>query len=184
VGRNDLKKLLDEKKMMKEKVFLKFWPKLSSKMPLLIIFAPEDKASQEVLFQILQGLMVLPVQVAIISENEPPDNAHSKGKYMWLNPKTSSQAQLDNWLTASDMALVFEEKQELLKKIFAQGVVVIGQEKSPLLQNYHPNEETGNSFTFKSINPWDALSALVRAHESYRFPYDWQHIIRGILEVR
>lgn len=61
------------------------------------------------------------------------------------------------------------------------GVVIVGNEKSPLLQNYHPNNETGNSFTYSSDNAWDIFMALVRAVETYKFPYDWDNIIRGIV---
>ena len=185
MGRNDLKRLLDEKKMVKEKVFLKFWPQASARNPMVMIFASENKDIEKILFQILEGLLVLPVHVMIVSDNQPEDFPFPhQGKFVWLNSKTSSKTQMDNWLLASDMALLFDEHQDTVKKLFDKGVIPVGLDKSPLLANYNPNEETGNSFTFRAINPWDVFSAFVRANETYRFPYDWQHIIRGALEVR
>ncbi len=184
MGRNDLKKLLDEKKRVKDKIFLKFWRKKTLKNPLLVIFAGQDEVSRSILDQLLQGLHVLPFQVAVIAGFESSSIAKNDDQTVWLNSETCSQTQLDNWLTASDMALVFEENQELFKKVFSHGAVPVGYEKVSVLKNYHPNEETGNSFTFGLKNPWDIFSALTRANETYRFPYDWQNIIRGFLEVR
>ena len=68
--------------------------------------------------------------------------------------------------------------------IFLPVILVAGIIGVVLLNNYHPNEETGNSFTYPSTNPWDIFMALVRAHETYRFPYDWQHIVRGVFRTR
>jgi len=68
------------------------------------------------------------------------------------------------------MAVVFDEKQTTLHALLKKGVVPIGHEKSPLLAEYHPNEETGNSFTFNETNPWAVFAAIVRACETYRFP--------------
>jgi glycogen synthase len=60
------------------------------------------------------------------------------------------------------------------------GIVIVAEDKSPLLENYRPNEETGNSFLFKKRDLWSVFAAIVRALETHKFPYDWGHIIRQI----
>lgn len=196
MGRSELQKLLEQKETLKEQALARHWPGLTKtqrKTPLLIVFAPSGetgdghsgKSHRGILFQLLESFLVLPGEVAIVSSEDIPTCPSSNGqKVIWLNPKTSPPQQLERWLGAADMALTFAEDQATLKKFFQKGVVPVAYSQSPLLENYHPNEETGNSFTFDVFNPWAIFMALVRAHETYRFPYDWQHIVRNMLKVR
>jgi hypothetical protein len=180
VGRNELKKLLENKKRAKKAIFQKLWPKVEPNTPLLVIFDPHNKASLELLFQLLEGLLVLPMQILVIRDEAPDSGKHPRAKVAWMNPKTiENRAESDEFLAAADLALLFEENHTSIQSILEKGVVPVALEKSPFLSNYHPNEETGNSFSFKALNPWDIFSALVRANETYRFPYDWQHIVRN-----
>ncbi len=186
MGRSDLQKLLEQKKGAKKHLFDECWPDSDVKFPLLIIFTTKEKSNHELVYKLLEGVFVLPLRILVVSEEEPGDHAkHPSGKIFWFNPENGRMApKLDEWLLAADMALVFDEKQTTFHTLFDKGVVPVGHEKSPLIANYHPNEETGNGFTFSEKNPWGVFAALVRACETYHFPYDWQHIIRGILKVR
>ncbi len=161
-------------------------PDPSGKEPLLIIFTTKEKSNRDLVFKLLEGVLVLPTQVVVVSEDQPGElMKHHTGKIFWFNPESGRNApKLDQWMLAADMAVIFDEKQSTINTLFDKGVVPIAHEKSPLLENYHPNEETGNSFTYNEKNPWGVFAALVRACETYHFPYDWQHIIRGILKVR
>ncbi len=136
----------------------------------------------------LESFLVLPGQVVIISDDDKPDVAGTGGgtsqKILWLNPKTLSPSQLEKWKSAADMALVFDEEHTSLKKLLEEGIVPVAFVKSPMVENYNPNAETGNCFTFDEYNPWSIFMALVRANETFRFPYDWQHIVRNMLKVR
>lgn len=201
MGRSDLQKLLDEKKTAKKHLFDECWPDHSRgarqataaqqpdadiRLPLVIIFTTKEKSNHELVFHLLEGLLVLPIQVLVVSDQDPGEH-HKKhsGKVMWFNPQEGQGApKLDQWIMAADMAVVFDEKMATFNTLFDKGVVPIAHEKSPLVANYHPNEETGNSFTYSEKNPWGVFAALVRACETFHFPYDWQHIIRGILKVR
>lgn len=152
--------------------------------PLLVVFAPDNGLSQDRFYQLLEGLLILPSRVVVISDKEHADvDAEVRGKISWVNTKEGrNKPMIDKYLAAADMALLFEEHMEDLEPLMEKGVVIIGSEKSPFLENYKPNEETGNSFTFETMNPWDIFRALVRAHETYMFPYDWQHIVRSVLK--
>jgi hypothetical protein len=184
MSKSELQKVLEAKKKAKHFLYQKCWPKESPDKPLLVIYAPNSSSAKNMMFQVMEGCLVLSCNVIVISETEPGDFAkHPSGKFSWVNPESGrNQPKLEEYLQAADMALLFEEHLMEIKHLMKKGVVIIGHEKSPLLQNYHPNEETGNSFTFSAWNPWDVFKALVRAHETYRFPYDWQNIMRGMLK--
>ncbi len=186
MGRSDLQKLLDQKKDAKKHLFDECWPDHDVKSPLVVILMTHEKADRELVFKLLEGLFVLPIHTVVVSNDDPGENVqHPSGRITWFNPESGRNApKLDTWLLAADMAVVFDEKQNTLHALFDKGVVPVGHAKSPFLQNYQPNEETGNSFTYTEKGPWGVFAALVRACETYRFPYDWQHIIRGILKVR
>jgi hypothetical protein len=186
MGRSELAKLLEEKKKAREKLFQECWPHDRANTLLLMVFTKPDKNSLDLVFKLLEGFLVLPLHVIVVSETQPADHSrHPQGKITWINPENGRNApKIGKWLTAADAALVFEEKQSTIQALFQKGVVPVAYSKSPLLMNYHPNEETGNSFTYNSFNPWDIFAAIVRACETHHFPYDWQHIIRSILKVR
>ena len=183
MGKSEYQKIADMKKKAKYELATKSWSKESKDKPLLMIFAPAK--DRELLFQILEGSFVLPCHVIVVTDAASETFAkHPSGKITWVSEKESSNKPLiSEYLWAADMALVFEEHKKDLQEIMKHGVIVIGHAKSPFLQDYHPNEETGNSFTFSSKSPWDMFMALVRAHETYRFPYDWGNVVRGILKA-
>ncbi len=180
---DDFQKIKGLKKEEKEVLFEKCWPGEKAGTPLLLIYDPTDHKMKELLLKLMEGLLVLPIKVIVVSSSEAPDLIkHPSGKISWVSREDGRNDPLiDKYLAASDMALLFEEHHNDVEKVLKKGVVVIGHEKSPLLENYHPNEETGNSFTFKANNQWDIFMALVRALETYKFPYDWDHMIRGMI---
>lgn len=162
--------------------------------PLLLIMATDlngkkELIDRELLYKILQGCSVLNLKTVVLDNLEKADkHEHLDQHITWINPqvdfaeKGSGPKEVDKLLLAADMALVFHEEQNLVKLLTSYGVIVIGEEKSPLLENYHPNEESGNSFTFTNTDAWAVFATLVRAVETHKFPYDWQHIIRNGLK--
>lgn len=186
MGRNDLQKLLAQKKKIKEQLFAAYWPTLKTSIPLLIILTANKAFPRKVLFEFLEGLLVLDIVIIVVGDKEMPDFLqHPQGKISFVSSEDGRNApKIEFFLNGADMALIFDEKKAILQTLFKRGVVPIGLEKSPLLANYRPHEETGNSFTFKAMNPWDIFATIVRALETYHFPYDWEHILRGMLNVR
>ncbi len=183
MGKSEYKKVAESKKIAKAELFSKSWPAAKTEEPLVVIFAHQK--DEKLLFQLLEGCLVLPGRFIVVCDSEPGDHLKNPaGKITFVNPEDGrNKPKIDEYLWAADMAVMFEEHKRDLEEILYKGVVVIGHEKSPFLNNYHPNEETGNSFTFSSQNPWTVFMALVRAHETYRFQYDWGNIVRGILKT-
>lgn len=183
--KSEHKKVLETKKVAKEALFKKSWKDADvAKTPLLLIYGPSKDKEDKLLLELLEGVRVLPVKVIIVDDNIPADTvAEPSGQITWVNTEDGRNAEeLERYLEAADMALVFDEDHENLGKIMQKGAVIIGHDISPMLENYHPNDETGNAFTFKSYNPWEMFRAIVRATETYRFPYDWENIVRGMFK--
>ncbi len=175
MDRHRLKKVLHLKEKAKDELFGEF--EFAFNNPVLIVFQPTDKKMKKKFYELLEGIFVLPVFVVIISEDSPPDSdSLPVGRMTWLNPNVDKEL-VDKYILASDMGLVFSEHMDLIRKLIENGVVVIGHDKSPFLQDYDPNHETGNAFTFESYNLWEIFRGIVRAIEVFRFPYDWKHIL-------
>lgn len=126
--------------------------RVQGKSPVLLV-AADSKIPDE----LLRGLSALNVNVVILS------------KHMDLYEKL---------LWAADMILVLSDKPErVLQDAWSNGVIPICSSFAEGAQNYNPNKETGNSFTFEDENPWKIFAAIVRALETFKFPYDWSHIV-------
>lgn len=183
MGKAEYQKILDSKKKAKAELTAKSWSGSKGSEPLVVIFAHQK--DEKLLFELLEGCLILPGHFIVVCDSEPGDTLKKPaGKITFVNPEDGrNQPKIENYLLAADMCVVFDEQMKNLEYVMKKGAVVIGHEKSPFLANYHPNEETGNSFTFDSKNPWSVFMALVRAHETYRFPYDWGNIVRGMLKT-
>ncbi len=184
--KSEHKKVLEAKKAAKEALFKKSYSDVDTKTPLLLIFGPSKVKEDKLLLELLEGVSVLQVKVIIVDDNIPADTTTKpSGQITWVNTEDGrNAAEMERYLEAADMALVFDEDHENLGKIMQKGAIIIGHDISPLLENYHPNDETGNAFTFKSYNPWEMFRAIVRATETYRFPYDWENIVRGMFKQK
>jgi hypothetical protein len=80
-----------------------------------------------------------------------------------------------NMFAGCDGVICFSERA--VKECFDHGIVPIALAGShSKIADYDPNRETGNSFVFESQDPWSVFAAIVRACETYKFPFDWKHI--------
>jgi hypothetical protein len=193
--------LLQGKKEAKKEVLGQFGKnaeKLDPKTALILIFATDLNGEKELfprekLFQLLEGLRVLNVKTIVVDTEQPSDinnlgelPEHHQGHVIWYNPKQDNsgrgreEKEIDRLFLAADIAITFDNHHELIKLLMNYGVVMVGEDRSPFLENYRPNEETGNAFLFNKKDLWSVFAALVRALETFKFPYDWNHIVRKI----
>ena len=184
MGKSEYQKLVEEKKAAKTELFKKSYPGTDLKTPLLVIVGPENEKDEESMLKLLEGLFVLPVKIIVITDNEPEDHTeHPSGHVTFISDEDGrNRPKTNQYLLAADMAVILNKDYSRLLDIMDKGTVVIGHEESPYLENYQPNDETGNGFTFASANPWDIFRAVVRATETFHFPYDWGNIIRAIVK--
>jgi hypothetical protein len=168
-------KLLKQKK--DTKIALANMLSFSHKKPLLGIFLDQDlsKDSFDNMIKFLEGVSNLDLKVVILSDNEIKT---SSSNVIHLPYSRNNRNTL---LNASDMSLVFDFTD--IEEMLIHGIIPI----SPLrteISDYNPNRETGNAFVYRQNNPWNIFAALVRARETFKFPYDWKNLVsQGVKSV-
>lgn len=152
--------------------------KVANKKPLVAIILDSDisKREQTELEQLIAGSSNLNLQIIVTSDQKfklDNKNAHQ----IEYTPENRH-----NLIAAADMAIAFDFTD--IEELMIHGTVPISSKK-PQLKDYNPNAESGNSFIYPQKNAWSTFAALVRALETYRFPYDWRHVIReGVKSVQ
>lgn len=91
----------------------------------------------------------------------------------YIDEESKNQA-----LETADFALTFDHNTHA---VWAKGCVPIAPMNGDSTLNYNPLQEKGNGFYFKNPTKWEVFAAIVRALETYQFPYDWENLIREIL---
>ena len=146
-----------------------------------------DALGGALLEQVLPGLMQLPISIVI--------RGRGSKKYGELFTKLSSGAahrisiipddetHVRKMLAGSDISLFFadHDDDEMLENCLRYGTVPVSLQKD-ILDNYNPVQESGNAFVYESESPWLCYGALVRALETFKFPYDWRTIQRHAIE--
>ncbi|MFA6305433.1 MAG: hypothetical protein WC651_01740 [Candidatus Gracilibacteria bacterium] len=160
--------LIKDKSDAKDKLSLML--KFHIKKPLIALFVDKELSELEErnLSVVLDGVKDLDATVIAIADTN--SSIFSDIEVMPYN-----RLNRHHLLEAADIALVFSftDTEELL----ANGIIPISQEREGV-KNYDANRETGNAFIYKNPSPWSVFAALVRAIETFKFPYDWKHIIR------
>jgi len=96
-----------------------------------------------------------------------------------LNAQVITEEDFENGLKQAHMAVILDENMDLIKKAWENGVVTITSKFNETIEDYNPNTESGNAFVFENANEWEVFAAVVRATETYKFPYDWKFIVRS-----
>ncbi|MBI4975354.1 hypothetical protein HZC20_01630 [Candidatus Peregrinibacteria bacterium] len=130
-----------------------------------------SKPEEEKLKIILDGLNAIDVQVVALADSNMHLFEGVAGAFV-LHYTRLNRHKL---LMAADIALSFDFSD--IEELMINGVIPISS-KRPEVFDYDPNRETGNGFIYKNDSPWGIFAALVRALETFKFPYDWKHIMR------
>lgn len=160
--------LIEDKSEAKNK--LSSMLKFHIKKPLIALFVDEElsEMQEKSLKMILDGMKDLDATVIAIADTNSE---------IFSNIKVIQYNRMNRHclLEAADIALVFDFTD--IEELLANGIIPISSER-PEVSDYDPNHETGNAFIYKNPSPWSVFAALVRAVETFKFPYDWKHIIR------
>lgn len=151
---------------------------LKPSKPLVALILDKELSSQEenLLGQIIQAAASIDLQIVVLADT----NLTTFKKNQQITPTIRySRNNRHKVLQAADIAISFNfnDVQEML----LHGTIPVSI-KRPELINYNPNKETGNGFIYEKQNSWSIFAALVRALETYKFPYDWKNIVRFGLE--
>ena len=146
-----------------------------------------DELGGALMMELLPGLLSLPVEILI--------RGKGSSRYGLLFTKLAEEyghrvaiiaddeQSMSKMLAAADMALFLSEpaQQAELSQCLSYGTVPVSlTDKS--LKNYDPNQEKGCAFLFEKATVWLAYAAVIRALETFRFPFDWRTIQRNCME--
>lgn len=93
-------------------------------------------------------------------------------------------------LLSADIALFatsdLAQSRSIRHALTAGSIPVVYEHIAPknLAEDYDPTTEQGNSFFATTENVWGIFAATVRAVETFRFPYDWQGIVRNAMNIK
>ncbi len=168
---NFIKQKKEVKKLLSQKL------SFASRKPLLGIILDKELSPEfeESLKNILEGTAHIDVQVVILADTNL--GAFSVPHTVIL-PYSRNNRKIV--LQAADIALSFNFSD--VEEMLLNGTIPVSPARAEIA-DYNPNRETGNGFVYKNTDSWCMFAALVRALETFKFPYDWNNIIRQGLET-
>lgn len=132
---------------------------------------------QQILQEIVEGIAAIGIQLVMIESN----NVSEKMAWRALEVqyphavKVLPRSELDGYVF--DIEVLEEVTAKKLKELAEKQIVPMAEKG--LVEAFDPIAEKGNGFVFEE-NPWSLFAALVRAAETYRFPYDWQNVVKAV----
>jgi hypothetical protein len=174
---SDVNNLIERKKETKKTFAKKL--SFSYKRPLLGIFLDKELSKEDAkkIKGILEGTASINMEVIILADSNIDEFSIPHVIFM-----PYSRSNRKDLLEACDMALVLpcNDADEFL----LNGIIPVSAQKDGL-KDYNPNFETGNSFTYKNDSSWGIFAALVRAMETFKFPFDWRNLVsEGVRSVK
>lgn len=168
---NFLKEKKEVKKIIAKK--LSFLPR----SPLLGIILDSELSAkhEECLKHVLEGMARLDMQVMILADTNV--SAFNFPHTIVLPYNRNNRKVL---LQAADMSLAFSFND--VEEMLLNGTIPISMARREI-DDYNPNRESGNSFIYKNNDHWAIFATIVRAVETFKFPYDWNNIVRQGLET-
>jgi starch synthase len=163
------------------------WPAEAKRPVLCLPSGMTDQLGGKILLELIPGLLTLPVEILIRGKGTSTYGALftqlSKEYGHRIAIIQDDDASLCKMYAASDMALFLTDPsdQPELEHCLSYGAVPVSL-TSKALTSYDPNQEQGDSFLFEKPTVWHAFGGLVRALETYRFPFDWRTIQRHGME--
>lgn len=159
------------------------------KVPVICIpTGMSDELGGELLMNLLPGLLELPVSIAIRGRG-----GKKYGEMFLELAKTHSHriaivgdddVSIRKLLAGSDMALFLSPSDQdgEVENALRYGAIPISPAQS-VLENYNPVQETGNAFIYEQPTVWQCYASVVRAVETFKFPYDWRTIQRHAMDT-
>lgn len=158
-------KFISEKAKYKRKILGKmFLPR----RPVLLIDRSGD-ISKTQLQNLIEGLSSIKATVLVVGMNfQGNDNIH------FVPEDLKSDA-----YKASDFVIILNSN---ITAVLNKGCVPIAQLDGNGTVDYNPILEKGNGFYFEKPTAWEIFAAVVRGLETYKFPHDWENLIREIIK--
>lgn len=163
------------------------WPAESKRPIVCLPIGMQEKLGGELLEKVLPGILSLDVELLILGKG----SSHYGDLFTKLAKNyphkiaiiPNEEVAIRKMYAAADMALFLEDPAEVqeVSTLLSYGVIPIAPSCSTL-KDYNPIQEAGNAFLFAEKTCWHCFGALVRAIETYRFPFDWRTIQKHCME--
>ena len=167
-------------KRQKKEMVQKSWGLLVGKdIPLVLIRDDIDAHLHYILKEIIDGIAAIGIQLAV----ELPSEAQRQKNWelfckkhpKWIRIIDEEESQYEIF----DLALLEDLTIDRIKSLKEKRMVPVAEKG---VSTFDPIHEKGNGFLFHE-NPWSLFAALVRAQETYRFPYDWENLIKAVSKL-
>lgn len=167
-------------KRQKKEMVQKSWGLLVGKdIPLLLICDDIDAHLHVILKDIIDGIAAIGIQLAVEAPSDPERRRSwelfCKKHPKWIRMIDEEEARYEIF----DLALLEDLTVERIKSLREKRMVPVAEKG---ISTFDPILEKGNGFLFHE-NPWSLFAALVRAQETYRFPYDWENLIKAVSKL-
>lgn len=147
-----------------------------------------ERLGGDLLKEVMPGLLSLPIEIVVLGKGSAEfgsyltDLAKQHSHRLAIVP--NDETAIRKMFAASDMALFLVNPDGLpeIDTCLRYGVVPVAM-KGSKLSNYDQNQESGEAFIFEKENVWGCFAAVVRALETYRFPFDWRTIQKHCMEM-
>jgi len=166
------------KKQKKEQVQKKWGLSIDGAIPIVLV-SDVDHNIQKILEEIIDGIATIGIQLCIVDTDKKSFQKQYCHEWQGKYPKAIkciSGEEADN--DVFDMVVLEDLTVENLKSLKEHKMVPVAEKGK--IEPFDPIEEKGNGFVFEEGNAWSLFAALVRAAETYRFPYDWQNIVKAV----
>ncbi|MFH0770671.1 MAG: hypothetical protein V1926_04830 [Candidatus Peregrinibacteria bacterium] len=179
---------LDQK--VKNKVALQKdlkWPGETKRPMACLPAGMTEELGGELLKSVIPGLLTLPMEIIILGKGS---SAYGKLLTGLAAEHRHRIAIIDNtkediqrMYAAADMALFFSQTGAAaeLAECLRFGVVPVAPRMKGL-EPYDAVQESGCSFLYDQPTPWHCFAAIVRALETFQFPFDWRTIQKHCME--
>lgn len=177
MGEEQILEFVQKKKDTKSKLCKKL--SFDCEMPLigLVIDHQLDIEQKEMIQKFLEGTEFLGVEIVVVADTDLDSFSFPNVHHLPYSEKNRKEA-----MQAMDMMVTLPFND--LEEMWLNGVVPVSCKRKGV-SDYDPNRETGNAFVYGDIekaNHWKIYAGVVRALETFKFPYDWQSIIINGLE--
>lgn len=122
--------------------------------------------------ELLEGFDNIGLQMLVIAPRESFPKITSKN-LRYVDTQEKSEA-----MQAADFVIALNGEAEEVRKARCVPIAAMNGDGT---SDYNPIHEKGNGFYFKNPTKWEIFAAVIRAMETYKFPYDWENLMREIL---
>ncbi|MDD4318894.1 MAG: hypothetical protein PHW10_01040 [Candidatus Peribacteraceae bacterium] len=163
------------------------WPSEPKRPMLCLPAGMTDKLGGKLLAELLPGLLSLQMEILVLGKGSASYGALftklAKENGHRIHIVAEDDREIRMMYAAADMALFLADPKGMKEPelCLRYGVVPLAPATDGL-EDYNPVQETGNAFLFEQPDAWNAFAAVVRACETYKFPFDWRTIQRHCME--